>query len=241
MAMLFRITVSINIIMTLEIKIYQYLINQEKSRDLAQNKMETYLTDNEAYNASVQDIKNRLKVKLSSGKCSNVLIQQLARHQCGLGEKYVENIEFYNSSEILDIIELIELGKIKGKSFNRCKELKEYSHVHHNAYSSLGYSIIRNIREFWFRKEKIKKNLRNDFEIIESKYGKSNIAAIMNTMHSKTIKEKLKNNKLNGEWLIYREHNDHNYYLCLATHKEGDLNIYNNKLQLCISEFSELA
>jgi hypothetical protein len=226
--------------MDLENVIYQHLIDQEDSRILTLDKTEEYLADNKAYQNSLQDIENRLKVKLNSGNCSDVLNQQLARHKCNLGERFGDKVEFYNSSEILDIIESIELGKINGEPFNRHEELKDYLHAHHSSYSSLGYSIVRNIKEFWFKRKKIKNELKDEFQQILSKYDQNNIAAIMNTMHTKAIGEKSKNGELKGEWLIYRQYNGCNYYLCLATHKEGDPNIYKHKIIPCITEFPEL-
>lgn len=226
--------------MDLENVIYQHLINQENSRVLTLDKTEEYSADNKAYQNSIQDIKNRLKVKLNSGKCSDLLIQQLARHQCNLGEKFGNKEEFYNSSEILDIIESVELGRMDGKPFVRTELLKEYSHVHHSSYSSIGYSIVRNIKEFWFKRTNIKNELRNDFDNIVDRCDESNITAIMNTMHTKAIGEKIRTNKLNGEWLIYRQFNNYNYYLCLATHEEGDSNIHKFKLLPAIAEFPEL-
>ena len=63
-----------------------------------------------------------------------------------------------------------EHKKIIGLPFQN-EPLKGYLHVHHNSYSSLGYSIIRNIKEYWFNKSGEIKNIRKtDFdEIIKNK------------------------------------------------------------------------
>jgi hypothetical protein len=61
-------------------------------------------------------------------------------------------------------------------------------------------------------------------------------------MHHKAISK----NELNGEWLIYKFINGRNYYLCLASHREGinrigsDRNIFTSKIAKCIEEFPEV-
>ena len=64
--------------------------------------------------------------------------------------------------------------------------------------------------------------------------------AILNAMHNKAISERAANRELKGEWLIYKWVENKNYYLCLATHKERDQNIFENKLKPCLMEFPEL-
>ena len=170
-----------------------------------------------------------------------MLIHQLAHHRCHLGESYNEKnlnckvIGYYNTSEILDVIEYIELDKIKSDKFDKLP-LKGLYKIHHGAYSS-GYSILKNIAKFWFDKTGIiKEKKQKYFNKIITKYGSASFGAITNEMHSKAIYSR----QLTGEWIIYTVHNNRKYYLCLATHNEGDVNIFDHKLKFCYLEFPEL-
>lgn len=209
------------------------------------------LEDNERFKNSILDIKNRLNVKLkSNGKCSELLINQLARHQCGLGERYAvyENKEsldkiyfeeFYQSSEILDVIENLELHPQENIfDFNNSPfKGKSISKIHHGAFSNNGDSLVINVKNYWFNKNgKLKEDRKIEFDEIYDKYISNPIISFIPAMHDKAIHSK----KLTGEWLIYKRHNNINYYLCLAKHNEGDQEIYDNKILQCFQEFPEL-
>ncbi len=151
----------------------------------------------------------------------------------------VKKVEFYNASELCELIELIEQGKVDGKPF-KGDILGGFFKTHHGSYSSYGYSIVRNIHEYWFKNKKIRSTLLSDYQEIVNKYGEQNISAIMSTMHTKAMHVKATTGELKGEWLIYRRFSNRNYYLCLATHDEGDEVIRKMKLDPCLVEFPEL-
>lgn len=225
--------------MELQDLIYKHLSEQQSVRLIILDKTEKYFADDKEYQDCIRDTQERLKVKLHSGRCSKILVEQLAKHRCNLGEAFGEKVEFYNASELCELIELMEVGKVEGESFNG-DILRGFHKTHHGSYSSYGYSIGRNIKEFWFKNKKIRRALISDYQEILDKYGEQNISVIMNVMHTKAIHEKSANGELKGEWLIYKRFNDRNYYLCLATHDEGDENIYSTKLEQCLLEFPEL-
>ncbi|MCG8388138.1 MAG: hypothetical protein MJA30_21500 [Cytophagales bacterium] len=225
--------------MELQDLIYEYLSKQQDARLITLDETEEYFLADKKYQDYDRDIQERLKIKLHTGKCSNILVQQLAKHRCNLGEVFGEKVEFYSASELCDLIELIELGKVEGESFNG-NILRGFYKVHHGSYSDYGYSIVRNIKEFWFKNKKIKQTLISDYQEILDKCGEQNISTIMNTMHTKAMREKSTRGEIKGEWLIYKRLDDRNYYLCLAIHDEGDENIYNDKLEHCLLEFPEL-
>lgn len=207
--------------------------------------------NNEKIESSILDIKNRLNVKLNNnGKCSEFLINQLAMHQCGLGELFlikenkddidiISTIEFYQSSEILNLIENLEISA-EENLFNRKNspfEGKGISKTHHGAFNTLGASLIINVRNYWFKKNgQLQKDKESEFDEIHNKYNLGTITSIQHAMHQKAIHSK----QLTGEWLIYKRYNDINYYLCLAKHNEGDQEIYDSKILKCFQEFPEL-
>lgn len=223
--------------------IFEHLCQNEFNLNITLEKAEPVPIDYEFLKYCINDTKERLKIKLSKGGiCSELLIEQISLHRANYGERFGDKIEFFNASEILDVIEKIEHKKIIGTTFSN-EPLKGYLHIHHNTYSSLGYSIVRNIKEFWYNRDgKIKNNRINDFEKIIKKYDTINSSVIAIEMHQKAMAKK----ELKGEWLIYKVINGTNYYLCLASHREGnnrtesDENIFNSKIAKCIIEFPEL-
>lgn len=202
------------------------------------NSFQEYTVDLKILENRTIDIHKRLEVKLSqNGFCSRILLNQLIRHSCNLGEKYGTSIKYYNAHEILDIIELMELGKFTGKKFNRSDALKDKNiyKIHHSS-KGTAYSIIYNVIDYWFDKNaKIKNNRINDFNLILNKTGLQNSIAVYNEMHIHA-----NFNKQTGDWLIYAKHNNANYYLCLALHGEGDDYIFENKIKPCYNDFPEL-
>ncbi len=191
------------------------------------------------FESSISDIKNRLKIKLkANGVCSTLLIQQLGRHKSNLGEVFGDKVEYYNSSEILDLIELIEDETIKIDDPKNCfkhKPLKGLFKVHHGAYSGQGYSLMLNVCKYWFdRNGTLHNKKREYFNAIVDNIGLRNLTAIAQQMHIKAVLDK--ESGLTGEWLVIYRKSERNYYLCLATHDEGDQNIFDEKIVYCINE-----
>lgn len=226
-------------------KVHHYYSQQLIARHITTQKVTEFNEDINRYNNCVEDINQRLKIKLKNGGiCSKILIKQLAKHNCQLGELYsnqnlssnFEFIEFYNSSEILDIIELIEIGSKQGEQFKHTPLQRLYK-IHHNSFSGTGYSLILNIKNYWFNKtDKLIKKREKEFQEIIEKVGINNLPLILHSMHDKAIYSR----ELTGEWIIYTKYNKINYYLCLALHNEGDTNIFENKIKYCYTEFPEL-
>ena len=192
----------------------------------------------EKYNATQNEVQEMLSFHLkNSGVCSKILLYQLTRHRMQIGEVFGEALEYYRTSDILHIMEAIELNKMEGNVF-RLAPLKGLYKIHHNPMSGLGYSLILNIKNYWFdNEEKIRKDKRKNYAAILDKVLDGNIAHIFNYMHMEAVHSK----KLTGEWLVYAKHNNKNYFLCLATHNEGDQNIFSNKIVSCYQEFPEIA
>lgn len=191
------------------------------------------------------DLKNRIAIKLkNNGKISTVLLSQLIKHHLQVGEKYIiQNnndllsvIEFFQSREILDLIESLENETclIKQRPF-KGEYLTGFMHVHHGAYASKGYSAVKNCLDYWYYKGIFKESKKAELQSLldESEH---DLGA---RMYQMAIFSKIKNG-LTGEWLIYKKYQGKNYYLCLAKHDEVDLAIYENKIRPCLVEFPEL-
>lgn len=203
---------------------------------ISKDKTVKFQNENSEFLMRKRDIKEILEFKLSTGVYSNYILEQLTIHRCQLGESMADNIEFYNASSLLELIESIENGKIEGKPFKH-EPLKGLFKVHHSSLSGLGYSLVRNIIEYWFDESgSIKRKRQKDFESIIERYGSERVGVIAIEMHSQTLKFK----KLKGEWLIYKIFKGKKYYLCFAAHEEGDNKIFEDKILECYAEFPEL-
>ena len=125
--------------------IYEHLCKQESNRLIANENTEGISISSTEFEEIRNDVIERLKIKLKTGVCSELLIEQFARQKANLGERFGDKIEFYNVSEILNLIEKIEDDELVGNPFNKLP-LKGCLHIHHNAYSAFGSSIVRNSR-----------------------------------------------------------------------------------------------
>ncbi|MGS2763764.1 hypothetical protein [Sinomicrobium sp. M5D2P9] len=215
--------------------LYQHYVNQEEVRLITFNKNSENEIDKDKYEEAILDTRKRLDVKLINGKCSQFIIEQIARHRMNIGEKYSGKIEFYNASEILDMIERLENNRSMYTDFTGLV-LNGFSKIHHGAYSGLGYSLVRNIREFWFKKGVIRKERQEDFKRILLKHEVDGISAIAIAMQSYALNTR----ELKGEWIIFKQLDNKKYYLCLASHTEKDEIIYETKLKKCLMEYPEL-
>jgi len=219
--------------------IYENFSLLENQLLISNNDCELIAIDYDEMNKSKNYIKNHLKSILDKGKCSEFLIYQLSLHQNNYGEKFGKKIEFYSTNNILMMIENLEKDIVYGKPFSG--KLKEYMHIHHSPFATKGNSIIINIKNYWFKNKKIKKQYEEIFQTIVLKY-EYNIEFIGLEMMRIAKNEK----ELTGEWLIYKIKNNVKYYLCLAAHnesnnrKETDEYILNEKLAKSLLEFPEL-
>lgn len=212
----------------------------------------------ELTNATV-DISQRLKIKLKSGRCSSVFIQQMARHHLQCYERFGCEIHQYHLPTILDTIECIEGGqKMNIRPFNG-ELLSGLQHIHHNSITFR----VKNIERYWIEKCRIRFNnkkkikakdeiefqneLLNEIfkqlliehpqEIAQEKA----LIVLLSKIHNETIFRK--SEEQTGEWIVFAEKNDIIYYLCLATHNEvkpDNDQVILNRIKPCLTEFPEL-
>ena len=212
--------------------IKSYFKNLSDKNRLSVADVEQVAFDEAKYDAAINDVRQRLKVKLLTGFCSSVLVNQIARHYCNLGERFANTIEFYHGSTILDTIELLETGKLKGEEFTKSQLIGGLYKEHHSALSQIN-SIATNISHGI--NEEIVESAKNRFG--DSLFG------LLNSIHSETINKRKRKGKLTGEWIVFTKIGSVNYYLCLATHQEGkgEAEIIYNKILPTFDEFSALA
>jgi hypothetical protein len=213
------------------------------------DQFETFDVPSTKIDEAIDDIKNRLNVKLKTGKVSTVLLGQLARHKLNIYEKFGNEIHSYHFQTILDIIESVENGlKVNMRPFNR-DLLAGLQHVHHNSSTFAS----QNLTNYW--RSKVSKNNEVDFQnkLLEDIFNKLDpglsdeatskraltVLLTQLLMESKFRKSK----KQTGEWVVYGRKDGVNYYLCLATHKEAEEftdKVIFDRLTPCFNEFPEV-
>jgi hypothetical protein len=215
--------------------------------------VEDHLEKNEispvVFQKAKDDVDQRLKVKVKLGKCSSVLVHQLTRHSLQIFEKFGNEIHHYHFATILDTIELVDQGhKMNVRNFNK-QPLAGLKHIHHSSNTFIAQNMVNcwkekygNNDELSFQNillQEIYTDLLNDFpkEIAQKKSLTTLLTKIL--YESKSRKPK----KQTGEWIVFAQKDNINYYLCLATHNESedftDQVIY-DRLEPCLTEFPEL-
>ena len=217
--------------------IYRIYCELEESHRTTIKSVKEILVPEEEIREAYNDVVERLNIKLQNGKCSQLFLNQLARHHCNIGERFGERVEIYSSRDIIDIVELLEEGKYPARQFKRSNSLiKGLWKAHHNGRSQF-YSYTKNIKQYWFQSNG---KLKRDISGIVNKYPQD-LKAILTEMQYQALNEKHKNHEMTGEWIVFAKHNNTNYYLCLAIHESGenDVDIY-NILESSFDEFPEL-
>lgn len=200
----------------------------------------------EQLHSSLHDINSRLKLKLKTGICSQFLKEQLVLHNLQVGEKFGELIHFYHYSTILDTIEANENGhNVNIRDFTRNDFLKAFKHIHHNSSSY----VKNNVFNHWKKKCKGKDEVVFQNQLLNEVYleliktqteefaRQKSLGVLLNKIHNESIFRDFKDKT--GEWIICVFQDERWFYLCLASHDEGDEKIV-EKVKKAIEEFPEL-
>lgn len=70
---------------------------------------------------------------------------------------------------------------------------------------------------------------------------KEDIAKIVDDICTNNLARRRNEGKMTGEWIVYAQHENQNFYLCLAKHKDGDEIIRGKIEHICLQEFPFLA
>jgi len=230
-------------------------LDKPLSKIISENSWKSIFTENDVteievsavpFENSIIDIKARLKTKLVTGRCSTVLIEQLARHSMGIYEKFLDEIHCYHMQTILDTIECVENGKSANIRLFNGQLLKGLKHVHHNASTFL----VNNLLNHWRSKCTGKNELEYQNELLNNTYNKlllqlpeeeakrKALAVLLNQLQTETAFRS--NRQSTGEWIVFAEIDSIRYYLCLATHSEARKTsdqIIVDRLTPCLHEF----
>jgi hypothetical protein len=198
---------------------------------------------------SIEDVKGWLSINLRTGKCSKVLIEQIAQHNLGLGEAYLGVRHYYQPFDIYLEIEALETGKrTQPKPFRKGSRLHGLLHIHHNRTQFITENTLR----YWKQKVELSKmseaqywNLRINEEMAElMNKGLSENEAKQKALPSIVTSAILESMDgafhKTGEWLLLARKDRVNYFLCLALHAEQEAAIL-ERIQPCILEYPFLS
>ena len=183
---------------------------------------------------NIEYVKEWLELKLTTGKASNLLVNQLAQ---GLINR---TLHFH--------IVCDEIGVLEGALYSRSSNTKPASEFRHQPLQGLWHKhytepshILENIKNHWGRDFKRFTFIEDEIlagqeavQLTPAILGQIAQALVMNAHHDRNESQ-----KMTGEWIVYAVHNEENYYLTIGTHKEGDEEIA-TRIRECAAEFPDL-
>ncbi len=139
--------------------------------------------------------------------------------------------------EVLDAIKEEESGTIiqgiKKSTKFRKKPLKGLWHKHYYSARFIGHNLSNEMANGKLEK------IVND--VFNPHMGKPATKEMFEDMAKRivmgSLDERRDNEKMTGEWMVFAKHQDDNYYLCMATHDNGDDAIRNKIDLICLKEF----
>jgi hypothetical protein len=190
---------------------------------------------------STNDVREWLKIKLRTGKCSQLLMRQLARHNLSHGETFDGHTFYFEPYEIYSEIERLETGSSKGRAFTQ--GLAGLYHTHH----SRTVFITKNLLRQWKAKVRASGLSEREYLMNQIKATLPELAAgglsqseavqrVLPTIAYKELMDSVESPTKTGERLIYAISDNTDYYLTLAYHREPVAGIW-ARVEQCLSDF----
>ena len=142
--------------------------------------------------------------------------------------------------EVLEAIKEEETGKktlgIKQSTPFRKLPLKGLWHKHYYSPRFIGHNLANELAN-----GKVKDIVHGFFEPHLGKPAKKEMFEKLSQRIVKgSLDERKAKSKMTGEWIVFAKHQNQNYYLCMATHNNGDVEIRNKIDLICCKEFEFL-
>jgi hypothetical protein len=174
----------------------------------------------------IEYVKGWSDLKLSTGKVSNLLVDQLAH---GLINRTLHFHIICDEIGVLEDAPYCRSSNTKSTTEFRREHLRGLWHKH---YTEPGH-ILQNIMLHWGKDfSRFATHIEN--EITPETVGKIGYDFVM-----EAHKQRNRAQKMTGEWIVYAVHSGESYYLTLATHKEGD-EVIAARVRECAVEFPDL-
>ena len=101
---------------------------------------------------------------------------------------------------------------------------------------SLGKNVQAACKEYEipYAEEKIKEAQESGEERF---FTKEDVQKIVDDVVTNNLARRRSEGKMTGEWIVYFQHKNQKFYLCLAKHDESDEKILQRIKRTCVSEF----
>jgi hypothetical protein len=149
----------------------------------------------------------------------------------------VEKIYGVEPSQIVSEIKAMEEGKSgvltkDPTQFNR-PPLKEFWHKHYFASRFLPQNILAELP-----KKKMRQLAEDVFDpTISDVVTEEMIRKFSYRVTIESFEERCADKRITGEWIVFAKHSRKNYYLCLATHNDGDDVVAQKIKDICCPQF----
>ena len=182
----------------------------------------------------VEEVDEWLKLKITTGKVSRLLVNQLA---CGLVNRTLHVHRIYDEIGLLEGAPCSRSTNTKPPSkFNRAP-LRGLWHKHYTGPShiinNIGLHWGKNLERFTFIEDKIL-GTEESVELTPEIIGRTVHAFVVESFEQRNADQ-----KMTGEWIVYAILDGKNYYLTLGAHNEDDDAIA-TRVRQCASEFPNL-
>ncbi len=202
--------------------------------------------------AAAKDVREWLKLKMTSGSCSTGLVYQLATHYCRIPQMFGDRLLLVDVHAVFD-----QIGELEKAPFTRVAPTKAAKPFTAGPLKGLW-------RKHWFQASflvtnvlnetqrhgemLIRKHLNSEFgrdrwigEMITEKLaGKLAHALVDGALSHRSGSVARKRSRLTGEWIIFAKAKGRNIYLTLAGHGETNEAVL-SRCSLAPEEFPELA
>jgi hypothetical protein len=182
--------------------------------------------------AAAKDVRDWLKLKMTSGSCSTSLIYQLAAHYCRIPQMFGDRLLLVDVHAIFDQIGELERAPLTRVVRTKRAEpfpvgpLKGLWRKHWFQASFLVPNLLNETQRYG--EMLIRKHLNAEFgrdqwigqEITEKLAGKLVQAMFEGALSHRSGAAARKRSRLTGEWIIFAKANSRNIYLTLAGHGE---------------------
>jgi hypothetical protein len=183
---------------------------------------------------NIDDVKEWLELKLTTGKVSNLLVNQLAY---GLVNRTIHVHIIYNEIGVLEGAPYSRSSNTKPATAFRRDPLIGLYHKHYSDPSHIRKNLeIHLKRHFNQYVARIENDIIGNQASVELTPARLNYINWLCTINA--FNERNDNGEMTGEWIVYAMENGVKYYLTLAKH--GDDDVTAASVRECAPEFPNL-
>jgi hypothetical protein len=202
--------------------------------------------------AAAKDVKEWLKLKMTSGSCSTGLVCQLAGHYCRMPQMFGNRLLLVDIHAVFD-----QIGKLEKAPLTRAVPTKPaepftagpLKGLWHKHWFQAGFLVTNLLNETEKHGDMfIRKHLNAAFghdrwvgELMTEKLaGQLVRATVDGALSYRSGSAGRKQSRMTGEWIVFAKANGRNIYLTLGGHDETDEAIF-SRCSPALQEFPELA